>query len=48
MLNAFTENVLCPSCYKFNVFDGEEWKNLLEDALLEGPKMELGEVSLQL
>lgn len=43
MLNAFTENVLCPSCYKFNVFDGEEWKNLLDDALQEGPKMELGE-----
>ena len=35
MLNAFTENVLCSSCNKYNYFDGEEWKNLLEDDELE-------------
>ncbi|HAX50234.1 MAG TPA: hypothetical protein DCX92_14725, partial [Bacteroidetes bacterium] len=43
MLNAFTEDILCPSCYKFNEFDGEEWKNLLEDAMQEAPKMQIGE-----
>ncbi len=43
MLNAFTEKILCPSCSKYNDFPGEEWQNLLEDAVKEAPDFKIGE-----
>lgn len=43
MLNAFTEDILCPNCNKTNTFDSETWGGILEDAVKEAPRFQIGE-----
>lgn len=43
MLNAFTEDILCPNCNKTNTFDSETWGGLLDDAMNEAPRFQPGE-----
>lgn len=43
MLNAYTEDILCPTCNQMNSFSAETWHSLLEDAVKEAPKFQVGE-----
>ena len=43
MLNAFTEDILCNSCFKINSFPLNAWKSMIEDALKEAQKFKPGE-----
>jgi DNA-directed RNA polymerase subunit RPC12/RpoP len=43
MLNAYTEDILCPSCNQTNNFTAETWQSLIEDAVKEAPKFKVGE-----
>lgn len=43
MLNAFTDQIMCPACNKYNNFSGEDWQSLLEDAVKEAPAFKPGE-----
>lgn len=43
MLNAVTNDIICPACNKYNYFSDEDWQNLLEDAVKEGPGFKDGE-----
>lgn len=43
MMNAVTNDILCPACNKNNYFSDEDWQNLLDDALKEGPVLKEGE-----
>ncbi|KXK50767.1 MAG: DNA-directed RNA polymerase subunit P [Chlorobi bacterium OLB5] len=43
MLNAVTNDFICPACNKNNYFSDEDWQNLLDDAVKEGPGLNDGE-----
>lgn len=43
MLNAVTNDFTCPACNKNNYFSDEDWQNLLDDAVKEGPGLNDGE-----
>jgi DNA-directed RNA polymerase subunit RPC12/RpoP len=43
MLNAFTEDILCPSCHKTNTFSQETWQGILDDVVKDAPKFKADE-----